>query len=167
MQNEMVGRGGEFRKPFVNSGTNQCDQCRWKMICEQAEERSTTQGRYNAKKLRRNCILPEIVFRPAGISRDNRNTVKAKPTEEQRRLFCEMMYRAFLDLRNLGSQGKSEQAKALADAFHNLPVAMFQSEFDWQISRAYFQSYHAQYPLESAAMMYDYVAMHDRVEALD
>ena len=91
--------------------------------------------------------------------------MKAEPTEEQRRLFCEMMYQAFLEVRGLGFQGKSEQAAALADAFHNLPIAMFQPEFDWDMSRAYFQSYHTQYPPQSGAMIINYVAIHDRIQA--
>ena len=93
------------------------------------------------------------------------NAMKSQPTEKQRRLFCEMMYRGFLDMRGLGLQGKSEQAAALADAFHNLPIAMFQPEFDWGLSRAYFQSYHTQYPPQSGAETNNYVASHDRIQA--
>ena len=93
------------------------------------------------------------------------NTMMSQSTEKQRRLFCEMMYRGFLDMRGLGLQGKSEQAAALADAFHNLPIAMFQPEFDWGMSRAYFQSYHTQYPPQSGAETNNYVASHDRIQA--
>ena len=92
--------------------------------------------------------------------------MKAKPTEEQRRQFCEMIHRAFLDMRGLGFQGKSEQAAALADAFHNLPIAIFQREFDWDESRAYFQSYHTKYPISSEAMTTNYVAIHDHIQAV-
>ena len=91
--------------------------------------------------------------------------MKAQPTEQQRRLFCEMIHLAFVELRGLGNQGKSEQAAALADAFHNLPLSIFQPLFDWEMSRRYFQSYHAQYPFEASAMPVNYVAMHDRIQA--
>lgn len=87
------------------------------------------------------------------------------PTSEQQRLFCEMMYRAFLELRVLGWQGKAEQAADLADAFHNLPVVMFGDDFDWAISRRFFQDYQAKYPAERPSFFNDYVAMHDRIEA--
>ena len=91
--------------------------------------------------------------------------MKSEPTEEQRRLFGEMMYRAFLEMRGLGFQGKSDQVQALADAFHNLPIAMFQPDFDWDMSRVYFESYHAQYPVQSGAASINYVAMHDHIQA--
>lgn len=42
-------------------------------------------------------------------------------TDAQRRKLCEMMYAAFVEMRMLGWEGKSEQAADLADAFHNLP----------------------------------------------
>ncbi len=91
--------------------------------------------------------------------------MKNQLTEEQRRLFCEMMYRAFLDMRGLGFQSKCDQAAALADAFHNLPIAIFQPEFDWDMSQAYFQAYQAQYPPQSGAETNNYVAMHERIQA--
>ncbi len=91
--------------------------------------------------------------------------MKTEPTERQRRLFCEMMYRAFVEMRVLGSQGKSKQAAALADAFHNLPLIIYQANFDWAMSRRYFESYNSHYPPGPETRAADYVAMHDRVQA--
>lgn len=91
--------------------------------------------------------------------------MKTEPTEQQRRLFCEMMCRAYIELRGLGYQGKPEQAAALADAFHNLPFMMYQPNFDWARSRRYFESYKSHYPPGSETRTADYVAMHDRVQA--
>jgi hypothetical protein len=76
-----------------------------------------------------------------------------------------MMYRAFVEMRGLGFQGKSKQASALADAFHNLPLTMYQPNFDWAMSRRYFESYNSHYPPGSETRTPDYVAMHDRVQA--
>ena len=91
--------------------------------------------------------------------------MKAEPTKQQCRLFCEMMYQAFIEMRGSGFQGKSEQAAALADAFHNLPITMYRSNFDWAMSRRYFEFYNSRYPPGSGTRTADYVAMHDRVQA--
>ena len=92
--------------------------------------------------------------------------MKTKPTEQQRQLFAEMMYQAFLEVRGLGFQGKSEQAAALADAFHNLPITMYYPNFDWARSRRYFKAYNNEYPSGLETRTADYVAMHDRVQAI-
>ena len=47
------------------------------------------------------------------------------PNAEQRRLLCEMIACAFIELRMLGSVGKSQQAADLADAFHNVAREMY------------------------------------------
>ena len=91
--------------------------------------------------------------------------MSSEPTEQQRHLFCEMMYRAFIEMRGLGFQGKSDQAAALADAFHNLPLMMYQPNFDWAMSRRYFEAYNNEYPSGPETRTADYVAMHDRVQA--
>jgi hypothetical protein len=57
------------------------------------------------------------------------------PTDAQRRKLCEMMHYAFLEMRLLGWAGKAEQAADLADAFHNLPTAMWQEHFSFQFFR--------------------------------
>ena len=93
--------------------------------------------------------------------------MKTEPTEQQRRLFCEMMYQAFIEMRGLGFQGKSEQAAALADAFHNLPITMYQPNFDWAMSRRYFESYNRQYPPGPETRTADYIGMHNRIQVAD
>ena len=47
------------------------------------------------------------------------------PTDEQRKLLCDMMHHAFVEIRSLGWEGKAAQAADLADAFHNLPKEMY------------------------------------------
>ncbi len=92
--------------------------------------------------------------------------MKAEPTQQQRRLFCEMMHRVFGEIRGLGFQSKFEQAAALADAFHNLPITIYQPSFDWAMSRRYFEAYNNEYPSGLETRTADYVAMHDRVQAV-
>lgn len=68
------------------------------------------------------------------------------PTEQQRQKLCEMIYRAFIEMRILGLQGKSEQVADLADAFHNLPQLLYSEEFSMKFFRIFLQSYHEKYP---------------------
>jgi hypothetical protein len=81
------------------------------------------------------------------------------PTDEQKRLLCEMMYRAFLELRHLGWQGKAEQAADLADAFHNLPTVMYSPDFRWSVLHMFLESYQRKYPNGFE----DYVAMLENI----
>ena len=50
--------------------------------------------------------------------------VSPPPTDEQRRLLCEMMHRAFLEIRMLGWSGAYEQAIDLAEAFADANAAV-------------------------------------------
>jgi hypothetical protein len=47
------------------------------------------------------------------------------PNDRQREALCDLMCRAFVDIRALGWSGRAEQAADLADAFHNLPKEMY------------------------------------------
>ncbi len=85
------------------------------------------------------------------------------PTEEQRRLLCEMMHGAFLEVRRLAWEGKSQQAADLAYAFHNLPVAMYSADFSWTVLRQDLETYQREYP-RLAHSGRDYLAMLDFVE---
>ncbi len=96
----------------------------------------------------------------------------SKLTEEQRKLFCEMMYKAFEEIRSLAWVGFPEQAGALADAFHNVPHLLFESDFSWERARMYVESYQRKFPtrIENNIVYgsyYDYMSMLDEIEKLD
>lgn len=67
-------------------------------------------------------------------------------SNEQKELFCRMFYRAFVEIRILGRSKRAEQAAALADAFHNLPLEVFSKKFSFDRVRMYLDSYQKQYP---------------------
>jgi hypothetical protein len=80
-----------------------------------------------------------------------------KINDSHRKQLCEMMYYAFLELRHLGSTGKSGQAHDLADAFHNLPKGMWTEEFSLEFFRdAFLSVYQTKYPGQRVR---DYVGM--------
>ena len=71
----------------------------------------------------------------------------AKPlTDVQRRKLCQMLHMAMLEMRVSGWIGKAQQAADLADAFHNLPNAMWQEDFSLEFFRKFLVSYHQKYP---------------------
>jgi len=43
-------------------------------------------------------------------------------TDQQRQELCKILFKALLEIRKLGNEGKAEQAADVADAFHNLPA---------------------------------------------
>lgn len=67
-------------------------------------------------------------------------------TDEERRKLCEMMYRAFLEIRILGWNGKAGQAAALADAFHNVPNMMWSENFSLTFFKNFLENYQQQFP---------------------
>lgn len=79
------------------------------------------------------------------------------PTEEQRKLLCELMHHAFVELRYL----TGEQANDLAYAFHNLPMEIY-GWGTWSVAHTrrrlvHYQTKHAQNP------GVDYVALFDGI----
>jgi len=79
------------------------------------------------------------------------------PNDEQRKKLCELMYWAFLEMRNLGWGGKAKQAADLADAFHNLPTGMWHDDFSFEFFRnAFLVPYQEKYPERRAK---DFIAM--------
>lgn len=61
------------------------------------------------------------------------------PTHAQRAALGELIAEAFCRIRDLAWSGDSEEIARIADAFHNLPVAMFRPE-GWSVAwaRMYF-----------------------------
>ncbi len=83
------------------------------------------------------------------------------PNEQQRQKFCELIYRAFIEMRILGWQGKSEQVADLADAFHNLPQLLYSEDFSVKFFRIFLQSYHEKYPRNETGG--DFLQMLDKI----
>lgn len=92
-------------------------------------------------------------------------------TDKQIELFCKMMYEAFVEVRSLAWVGFPEQAGALADAFHNLPLYLFSPNFDWEVARIHIGGYQKKYPrvIENNVVTgsyHDYLSMLDEIEKL-
>lgn len=81
-------------------------------------------------------------------------------TDAERQKLCEMIYRAFLEIRLLGWEEKAEQAASLADAFHNVPAMMWSEDFSLNTFRSYLQGYQEKYP-ENERL--NFVKMFDRL----
>lgn len=89
-------------------------------------------------------------------------------SEKQRRLLGEMLHRVLLEIRGLTFQGKTEQAHALADAFHNLPIEMHADDFDWvSFRRCFLEPYHKKYPPLVNGGYGDYLALLDEIQNAD
>jgi hypothetical protein len=82
------------------------------------------------------------------------------PDEQQRAALTYLMYTAFVDIRALCLDGKPEQAKDLAEAFHNLPLMMRHPEFSMNCQRDSFARYEEKYGVREG---FDYVAKLDRI----
>ena len=59
------------------------------------------------------------------------------PTELERRHLARLMYLAFCDLRILACENRNEQARALADAFHNVPLLIYKDDFSFRVFREF------------------------------
>jgi RHS repeat-associated protein len=66
----------------------------------------------------------EEVLTPLGKGSEMR-----RPSENQIRPMGKMLHWALVEIRGLGTEGKSEQAADLPDAFHSLPAYMFSADF--------------------------------------
>lgn len=83
-------------------------------------------------------------------------------TDAQRQALVKIIYPALLQIRLLGWAGNSEQAADLADAFHNLPVDIWQDHFDiLRFRNVFLASYQRKYSGGA-----DYMAMVDEVIAM-
>jgi hypothetical protein len=87
----------------------------------------------------------------------NKQPNDMRVTDAHRKKLCELMHFAFVEIRQLGLAGKSEQAGDLADAFHNLPKDMWKEDFSLEFLRgAFLAPYQEQYP---EGRVRDYVAV--------
>ncbi len=67
------------------------------------------------------------------------------PTETERQSLSRLMYIAFCDLRALAREGCTQQAKDLAEAFHNIPLLMHTSDFSLKAFRDFLGRYQQKY----------------------
>ncbi len=75
-----------------------------------------------------------------------------------------MLHLALSDIRQLGYKGHTDQAAALADAFHNLPQEIWADHFSLSHFReAFLIPYYRDWP---DRVPYDYLALLDEVEKL-
>jgi hypothetical protein len=66
-------------------------------------------------------------------------------TEAERKRLTRLMYLAFCDLRGLAREGKMEQARSLAEAFHNIPLLMHTQNFSFRAFKDFLQRYQEKY----------------------
>lgn len=87
------------------------------------------------------------------------------PTPAQRELLCGMIQRALVQVRNLGWAGKADQAADLADAFHNIPVEMYNERvFSWSRFRTELQAYESKWGSASTGSYEDYLGQLAEIE---
>ena len=67
------------------------------------------------------------------------------PTEAERQNLSRLMYLAFCDLRALTLDGQAQQAKDLAEAFHNIPLLMHTGDFSFKTFRNFLERYQQKY----------------------
>jgi hypothetical protein len=85
-------------------------------------------------------------------------------------MLCEMLHRALIEIRILGWGGNAEQAAALADAFHELPLLLHSQNFDWRFFRQFLHSYQSKYPRYPAegsfkpGEYFDYLLLLDKID---
>ena len=67
------------------------------------------------------------------------------PTDAERRSLAKLMYIAFCELRALALDRQTEQAKDLAEAFHNVPLLMHSADFSFKTFRDFLEHYQRKY----------------------
>jgi hypothetical protein len=67
------------------------------------------------------------------------------PTDAERKSLARLMYVAFCDLRALILDGQTQQAKDLAEAFHNIPLLMHKGDFSFRAFRDFLERYQQKY----------------------
>lgn len=97
---------------------------------------------------------------------DEKVLLVGEPSNEQKQALGKMLHCALLEIRVLGWENKAQQAADLADAFHNLPIFMYSSEFDWSFFRYFIQSYQTKYPRPERSS-FDYVTALNEIEKLE
>jgi hypothetical protein len=76
----------------------------------------------------------------SGLWKDTR-----MPTDAEKKNLSRLMYLAFVDIRALLLNGDPQQAKDLSDAFHNIPLLMYTSDFSFEAFRIFLEGYQEKY----------------------
>lgn len=76
------------------------------------------------------------------------------PTDTERKNLSRLMYLAFVDVRALILDGQPQQAKDLAEAFHNIPLLMHTADFSFAAFRDFLESYQKKH---QAHLRFDYL----------
>jgi hypothetical protein len=84
-------------------------------------------------------------FRKALDSVDWKFGDERMPTEVERKSLTRLMYLAFCDLRWLAREGKMEQARAVSEAFHNIPLLMHTERFSFRAFSDFLRRYQDSY----------------------
>ena len=82
------------------------------------------------------------------------------PTEQERKHLARLMYLAFLDVRILARAGRNEQAKDLAEAFHNIPQMMHTADFSFRVFHDFLKRYQNKY---AGQLQFDYLEEWDKM----
>ncbi len=87
-------------------------------------------------------------------------------TEQQRYELCLMIGYALADIRLAGQNKKLEQARDLADAFHNFPAALYWKKvaFSWDFLRNELMNYEEKYPNGPLGQKNHYVAQLEKIK---
>jgi len=84
------------------------------------------------------------------------------PTDAERKNLSRLMYLAFVDVRALALNGNSQQAKDLAEAFHNIPLLMYTPDFSFKVFRDFLQNYRQKYTNQAR---FDYLREWEKLNA--
>src|SRR5436309_1802109 len=84
------------------------------------------------------------------------------PTDAERQRLARLMYLAFCDLRILSREGNTAQARALAEAFHNVPLLMYTDDFSFRAFREFLGRYQQAY---QGALRFNYLEEWEKLNA--
>lgn len=84
--------------------------------------------------------------------------------ETQRRELTKLAHAGFVEIRSLLWSGRTEQAIAAAEAFHNLPLFLYSDRFSFRAVREAMERYQQKFPSTGTI---DFVAEVDRIAAGD
>jgi hypothetical protein len=69
----------------------------------------------------------------------------AEPNDAQKRALSELVYAALVEIRALELDGKHDQARAVAELFHNVPKLIWTPWFSFSFLRKQVAAYHEQF----------------------
>jgi hypothetical protein len=84
------------------------------------------------------------------------------PNDAERKKLSHLMYFAFVDMRALILDGHAQQAKDLAEAFHNIPLLMHTHNFSFRVFRDFLEDYQNKY---TGKARFDYLREWEKLNA--